>query len=109
MNTEETQKTEKIVPEAENIQVTETPAAEVQQTTSEDNNPVKPKKRMTKSVVFTMEEFEHLDKVLDYRKETGRTTDWNAFIRQCIEFTVNNQSNWEFAVPANLKNKIHLA
>lgn len=108
MNTEETQ-TEKILPEAEKIEATETPAAEVQETMSEDNNPAKPKKRVTKSVVFNLDEFDLLEQILDERKKSGRTADWNAFLRQCIEFTINNQPNWEFAVPAHLKNKIHLA
>jgi hypothetical protein len=61
----------------------------------------KPAKRSreTKTVSFyttvqpgnTQSEFEYLDEILQARIDSGITQDWNHFIRQCVDYAVNNQ------------------
>lgn len=54
--------------------------------------PVPPvKKRETKTVVFTLEEFEHIDKHFAARKQSGLSVDYNHFLRQCVDFCINNE------------------
>lgn len=110
MNTEELNTTANEAEQQQEQTPVATPSPDkvvIPQTKSEEPKPEKPKTRITKSVVFKLDEAAHLEEIINARKEAGRTNDWNHFIRQCIEFTVNNQDSWEFAVPKHLKNKIH--
>lgn len=57
------------------------------------------KSRETKTVSFKnipepgqpQSEFDYLDAIVQARIEAGITQDWNQFIRQCIDYTVNNE------------------
>ena len=49
-------------------------------------------KRVAKTVNFTdTKEFEHINSIVTARIEAGITRDWNHFIRQSIDYTINSK------------------
>lgn len=51
----------------------------------------KQKSRETKTVSFNLEEFAYADAVVYARIKSGITDDWNHFLRQCVDFAINNE------------------
>lgn len=62
----------------------------------------KPKTREQKTINLSIAEFEHLEKIVSARMQAGITNDWNHFLRQCVDFSINLQAaggKATFAVP----------
>jgi hypothetical protein len=71
---------------------------------------VKPEKQIKRQVVSVsmgIEEYEYLKNIFNARKEAGLSENWNQFIKQCINFSVNHEKGWHFGVPKNIK-KVYL-
>lgn len=62
----------------------------------------KPKTREQKTINLSLPEYEHLEKIVSARIQAGITNDWNHFLRQCVDFSINLQAaggKATFAVP----------
>lgn len=59
-------------------------------------------RRYTKTLIFSPEEYKQLNAIYEARVDSGLTTDWNNFLRQLCDYTLNQL--WKervFAVPVN--------
>jgi hypothetical protein len=65
------------------------------QTKTQEPEPVvsKTPSRFTKTVAFSPDEFAYIDAIFKARETSGITDDYNHFIRQCIDYTLNNEFN----------------
>lgn len=65
----------------------------VKEKTTKPPPPTPPKKsRETKTLSFTLAEFEYIDKIYQARKESGLNEDYNQFLRQCVDFAINHDA-----------------
>jgi len=75
----------------ENEKHEETVTEKVLKTEKAENESGKTKKRFSMTVNFTSEnEFKHVDKIVQERIAAGATINYNHFLRQCIDFTINH-------------------
>jgi hypothetical protein len=64
--------------------------------------PSKEPKRFAKTINFAPAEFIALEKICAARIESGISTDWNHFLRQLIDYAINDRSKvYKFARPEN--------
>ena len=62
-------------------------------------------KRHMKTVIFNPEEFKQLENICQARITSGITSDWNHFVRQLMDYALNNRwqkpDGYVFARPEN--------
>ena len=81
-----TEKTENAAP------IVETKAPNTENTSIEVVNAENKAKRVAKTVNFTdTDEFAYIDGIVTARVDAGITKDWSHFIRQCIDYTINQR------------------
>ncbi len=54
------------------------------------DKPAKDKKRVSLTANFTIEEFEQIKKIIDWRIENKMTSTYDHFVRSCIDFSLNH-------------------
>ena len=81
-----TEKTENAAP------IVETKAPNTENTSIEVANAENKAKRVAKTVNFTdTDEFAYIDGIVTDRVDASITKDWSHFIRQCIDYTINQR------------------